>query len=379
MKLGPNQQRTHKARGIKKQAVSALADRLPTRSSCHAQTKLNIAQVAFLATAHRTSVTDACEDSGRLNPDTFFDNLRDMTHTTALSCLREANDAILRLAREEDVLPAECAIAIDQHVDPDYSEKHEGCIGYPELPGTDYGMSYISTESITPPARFTFAFTPVRAGTDQEKVLEEQLEATLKWTRVSLALLDRGFARTYVYLALLKHGIRFVVPLPDNERVSRLEEEAWRKRVYIPNTSYSYHTVPEYVIKESGKEGRSATVQLVFFFEPDPKDTTKDKCFIFVTNPGPMSAQLVIELAERYRERFGIEAGYRSKNELRVRTTSAHYATRLFMQLFCIITYNVWTLLRAVRARETGRVTPKRRDAVLLRRFLRALVIALTK
>jgi len=333
--------------------------------------------MALLATGHRTSVTDACEDSGRLNPDTFFDNLRAATHTSALACLREANGAILRLAQEEGVLPAECAVAIDQHVDPDYSEKHEGCIGYKGLPGTDFGMSYISTESITAPARFTFAFTPVRAATDQEEVLVGQLDETLGWTRVSLALLDRGFYRAYVFLALLARGIRFVVPVPESDRVKRLEEEAWRKRERIPNTPYSCHVVPEYAIQEQGRQGRTALVQLVFFFEPDPKDPTKDVCFPFVTNPGPLTPQEIVRLATTYRERFGIEAGYRSKNALRVRTSSAHYATRLFLQLLSIIAYNVWTLLRAIRARETGRTTPKRREAVLLRRFQRALVAAM--
>lgn len=339
------------------------------------ETRVRIVKAVFLATGHRTSVTDACEESGILHPDSFFDHLKAcLTSSNVQDVLSTVNAGILDLACGEGVVPAECEIAIDMHVDPDYSERHEGCIGYADLPGTDYGMAYISTEILTPPSRFTLAFSPVRAATNQEGVLEQQLDEAMKRTRITLALLDRGFQRVYVFLALLKRGLQFVVPVICNERVNRIEEEAWRKRTRIPNTPHSYYVVPEYVMQEQARPKRTATVQLVYFFEPDPKNPEKDKCFTFATNPGPLTARDTLRLANKYRTRFGIEAGYREKNELRVRTASDHYGTRLFLQLTSILAYNVWTLLRATRARDTGRTTPARRDALHLRRFKRSLI-----
>lgn len=206
-------------------------------------------------------------------------------------------------AKQTGVLPEKCVVAFDLHVDPDYSKKHEGCIGYPKLPGTKYGMAYLSAESVTKKARFTFAATPIRAATNREEALKEQVEETLKWTDISLALLDRGFATIYAFDLFTRLKKRFVIPMIRNERVNTLEKEAFRLRRPIPGTPYSWHVIDNYVLGQDGP--RQVAVKLVFFCEPDTKETSKDKVFIYATNTGELSGEEIASYAKRYRERWG--------------------------------------------------------------------------
>lgn len=281
-----------------------------------------------------------------MDPDTFFDHMRSLDARGVESYLQDANRLVLIEAKKSGILPEKCVVAFDLHVDPDYSKKHEGCIGYPKLPGTKYGMAYLSAESVSKNARFTFATTPIRAATSREDALKNQVEEVLKWTDISLALLDRGFATIYAFDLFTKLNKRFVIPMIRNERVNTLEKEAFRARRRIPGTSYSWHVIDNYVLGQDGQ--RQVAVKLVFFYEPDPKETSKDKVFIYATNTGELTGEEIASYAKRYRERWGIETGYRVKDKLRVRTASDHYSIRLYLQLVSVLAYNLWTLVRAL-------------------------------
>lgn len=303
-------------------------------------------EAALLSIARGSSPSETMRRHPRLDPDTFFDHMRSLDARRVETFLQEANRIVLTDAKASGVLPKRCIVAFDLHVDPDYSKKHEGCIGYPDLPGTKHGMAYLSSESVTKNARFTFGATPIRAATNREEALKLLVEETLKWTDIELSLLDRGFAAIYAFDLFTKLDKRFVIPMIRNERIDKLEKEAYRARRSIPGTPYSWHVVEHYELGQHGK--RQARVKLVFFYEPNPKETSKDDVFIFATNAGELSAGEIASYAKRYRERWGIETGYRVKDKLRVRTASDHYSVRLFLQLMSVLAYNLWTLVRAL-------------------------------
>ncbi|MGQ0535275.1 MAG: transposase [Methanobacteriota archaeon] len=325
-------------------------------------------ETTLLGIARGYGITPACQIWGRLDPDTYFDHAHAMPVERVEESIAAMNRFVLEKARRLGALPPTCRVAFDLHVDPDYSKRHDGCIGYKDLPGTNWGMAYLSAESVTPNARFTFAVAPIRAATNREEALRAQVEETLRWVRIELALLDRGFQAVHVFRLFSEKNVPFVVPMIRNQRIDTLEGEAWRSRVRIPNTSYSYFVVPEY---EMGNEDRRVVVQLVFFYEPDPKEPDKDVPFVFATNAGELSPARIVELASTYRKRWGIETGYRKKNELRVRTCSPHYATRLFLQLASVVAYNLWTLLRVFSAWQPGSPVPGPPPCVLLLREFR--------
>lgn len=303
-------------------------------------------ETTFLSLARGSSPSETLARYPRLDPDTFFDHVRSLKVQSVEAFLQVANRLVLADAKASGVLPEKCVVAFDLHVDPDYSKKHEGCIGYPDLPGTKYGMAYLSAESVTKNARFTFGATPIRPATNREEALKLLVEETLKWTDIELALLDRGFAAIYAFDLFTKLSKRFVIPMIRNERIDTLEKIAYRARQRIPGTPYSWHVIDDYELGQHGK--RQASVKLVFFYEPNVKDPSKDDVFIYATNTGDLSADEITSYAKRYRERWGIETGYRVKDKLRVRTASDHYSVRLFLQLVSVLAYNLWTLVRAL-------------------------------
>lgn len=85
-----------------------------------------------------------------------------------------------------------------------------------------------------------------------------------------------------------------------NDRIERLEREPWRVRVHIPTTPCSYHAMPYEVTVQRDKT--RVALQPVFFFEPDPRDPSKEVPFIFATNLGTVTPELAMFLAAHYRD-----------------------------------------------------------------------------
>lgn len=332
-------------RELKKTLVSEFANQLPLVLPHDSATPLHILETVMLATGRRSSVTDASEHHPLLHPDTIFDHLRAFTHEAVETSVRAMNTRVLQAAKQRGKLPAQGKVGIDLHVDPEYTAKHTGSIGYKDLPGTDYGMAYLSADLLEDP-RFTLSFKPVHQLTNREDALRFVVEEALRWIDATLFLLDRGFQAAYAFRLFTQAGKRFVIPMISNPRLQALEREAWRLKQAIPNTPYAWHLVRDYDIGPS--KGEKAVVNVVIFYEPDPKEPGKLKPFIFATNVGEVTAAQAMDWAEHYRQRWGIETGYRIKDTLRLRTTSDHYPTRLLLQLFTIPAYNLWILCRAL-------------------------------
>ncbi len=69
--------------------------------------------------------------------------------------------------------------------------------------------------------------------------------------------------------------------------------------------------------------------------------------FAFYTNV-EVTEDNVIDLAETYRSRWGIETGYSKKKELRLRSRSGNIPLRYFLYGISIIKYNFWILMNMV-------------------------------
>ncbi len=308
--------RAHQAseclRVLKKEWISSFADRLSLSRPHDSETPEGMVKLTLIGEGRRTSITDAYEHCGLLHPDTLFDHIRAKGVREIEGILQAAREDLLDSAHAAGLLPNAAAFAFDIHVDPDYSTKHEGTIGWKDLPGTDYGMTYLSADCLDPTSRLRYAFTPIRQATNRADALPAQVARIQARRRITLALLDRGFANVGSFLVLAEPRIPFVTPMPGNRRIARMQETAWRERVKVPVKPYWYHVVPEHAIMESGKTGRSVTVQFVCFLEPHPKNKEGRTCFVFATNPGELKLERILELASRYRERWGIETGYQT-------------------------------------------------------------------
>ncbi len=66
--------------------------------------------------------------------------------------------------------------------------------------------------------------------------------------------------------------------------------------------------------------------------------------FAFYTN-AEVTENNVVELAETYRKRWGIETGYSKKNEIRLKTRTGNIKLRYFLYGLSIVIYNFWILI----------------------------------
>ncbi len=199
-----------------------------------------------------------------MTADTWFLHVNALEPDAVVSWTNASIEDVFTRARALGVLPREAAVAFDYHVDPDYSEGHAGCIGHHDLPGTSYGMAYLSAESLDPRARLTLAATPITPFTNREKALREQLARVTRWLAIALAVADRAFFSVYALRLLLENARRFVVPAIRNTRIQSLGSVACRERQTIPGSPYSFFVVPYAMGKGTG----AVTVLLVFLFEP---------------------------------------------------------------------------------------------------------------
>ncbi|HEC87580.1 MAG TPA: hypothetical protein ENI49_06950 [Thermoplasmatales archaeon] len=89
----------------------------------------------------------------------------------------------------------------------------------------------------------------------------------------------------------------------------------------------------------------SVMFNLVVIVERPEKMCDEWKVFAYATNI-PVTADNAFKLAEDYRGRWGIETGYRMKEDVRGRTCSRNYVIRLFFQLPSILLYNLWQFMQ---------------------------------
>ena len=93
----------------------------------------------------------------------------------------------------------------------------------------------------------------------------------------------------------------------------------------------------------SGKESAETEfVHIVYY--PDRKRHD----FSFYTNINVNKGN-VREIAETYRERWGIENGYLEKKDVKERTHSPDMGVRHFLFYLSVLVYNMWVLLNLIR------------------------------
>ena len=137
--------------------------------------------------------------------------------------------------------------------------------------------------------------------------------------------------------------VNFVIPAVRNKRIKRIIDEFKENCESFPYKE-RFFLIKEYEMKR-GKD--SVTFNLVVIVERPEKIGDEWKVFAYATNI-PVTADNAFKLAEDYRKRWGIETGYRVKEDVRGRTCSRNYVIRLFFQLLSILLYNLWQLCNLI-------------------------------
>jgi len=254
--------------------------------------------------------------------DTVFYHLNKLGKREVFSTFQRVDSEMLKQARRCGIFKKAAWGGLDIHKMP-YFGKHKdrNVIGMERVRGTSYGYGYASIECVNTKEPFTLAALPLDQLTTKKEIITKLVNEARKHVKIDRLFLDRGFFNVESIEALIDLKVPFIIPAVRNKRIKRIISEAHIKSQKIPATK-CYASITDYTMKK-GKH--SVTMKLVVILELKGNEWGE---FAYVTNMN-VALENALELANSYRSRWGIETGYRVKENVRGKTCSTHYATRL--------------------------------------------------
>lgn len=313
--------------------------------------KEEIGHIVLNAVSNKKFITAAIEDFQRdgkkvTSSSNLFRQLRKASPDTVLRAFTKANTCTLAHARSAGAFNKTIIAALDYHDMVWYGKKNRSeLVGIANRRGTNLGHRYASIESTEDFRRFTFGMLPVTQTTAKKDVITSLVLQTRLWVQIALLLLDKGFFNVPCINRLNALRVTFVIPAIRNSKIKSMIPMALGLAKQVSESPDSYY-VNEYTMKE-GHSRKTTTFNLVFYFTPNKNMEEPDDCFIFATN-AEITDDNVSWYAGIYRKRWGIETGYRIKEEVRGKTCSTSYSVRLLLQIISILLYNVWALFNYI-------------------------------
>src|SRR5512133_2810654 len=341
--MRPCHPRIH-ATAVHRLARQALADRLgwhPFRQSVAVGQLIDL--VLLMAATARTLFAVA----GRYFPFShetarraLSANLPDADALTAR--LIDALHDVLTLSRRDR--RRRWTVAIDTHDVPYYGRRSTpGAVGGPKKRGTKYFFRYATAALVHRRRRYTVGLLPLTRSTPAHRVVAALLDQVGgHGLRVGGVVLDSQFDSGDSLLELQGRGLSYAVPL------RRKGRGANRRNACFAWAHGTVGTV-DWVTEQTRRP--VSTRVLVWAGRP------RARVYAFA---GWGDGRAVAEAGRarrarrRYRQRFGIETGYRQKNQARAWTTSRSVTYRLLLEGVAHLLRQVWVRLAEQAARENG-------------------------
>jgi len=300
-----------------------------------------IARVLFYTAMLRTFVESAVSQLrdvwGHSVPsaDTVFRRLKEAKEES-LTALLSFNRELILKAKREGWFRKRVVVAIDMWDREYYGKKRDvNSSTGKEKNGTRHFHRVATLAVVENGKRLEIAMIPVSLFARKEKIVQSLLEEAMKFIKIKVVLLDRGFNSSGVIKVIGSLRLKYIMPMTKNNRVKReieLTSGLW------------YRIVENYQFKLRQK----LTVTLIIIDTGLLGKKTEDRYFTYVTNiPVGNTKGSVLTIVSFYEARWGIETGYRVKKwEFRAKTCSQSTIVRFFFILLSIILFNIWTLLR---------------------------------
>lgn len=320
-------------RSVFKRVNSLFDKRLDLKMAVNCKySEMEILSVIFYAGMHCTYV------------ERIVDELKNLRHRLVPSSdmvhyhLKKNNSLLLKaqldqilegtiesLARAR-LLKRRYTVAIDIHTRLYYGKRDKNWIvGIEKKKGTCYGYQFATLDLVVAGERFTLKAIPVLPFTKKEELVRELIEYARRYVKIHIVLLDRGFYTIEVIKTLLSLEIDFLMAAIKHANIQQLLKDVYFNKTWFAQT----HTL--------GKGKRKVGFNLFGKYSWEKKEW-----HVFATNLVVRDKVDVEFYAEFYRKRWGIETGYRVKQDFLIMTTSDSYSVRLFFFFLSVIFYNTW-------------------------------------
>ena len=336
----------HIKKSIKNEIVCNLP--IPMAGNC-IYTKENIVNTVVFSISNNNFIeysSKRLRDKKRFCPssDTVFYHLNKLNENTVFSVFQQTNQTLLKQAKHQGVFNKPVWCGLDIHKIPWFGKKRDShVLGMEKVRGTNFGHGYASIECVEPSKRFTLSALPLNQFTTKKKIILYLVNEARKHVDISRLFLDREFFNIESINTLKEFSVPFVIPAIRNKKIGRMIQE-FKHKCQSPLYEEHYSLITEYTLKK-GKD--SATFTLVIIVESPERYDGEWNMFAYATNISVIKDN-ALELADSYRSRWGIETGYRVKENVRGKTCSPDYAIRLFLQLLSILLYNLWQLCNII-------------------------------
>lgn len=321
---------------------------LPMAGNC-TYTKEDILNTVLFAVTEDTYIEYAVEHlrakkDGVSSSDDVFYHLNKLTSNTVFSTFQQMNAYLIDQAHHQGVFKQPIQCGLDIHKIPWYGETRDiHVLGMEKVRGTSFGHGYASIECVNTRERFTLAALPLTQFTSKQHILTYLIQEARIHACISLLFLDREFFDVESLSTLLNLPVCFVIPADHNAAVKKIILSAHSQSQPIPGRK-ECALITKYTMT---KNKQTVTINLVVILYPPRKPKENWNAFAYVTNT-PVTLDNALVLAESYRARWGIETGYRVKEQVRGKTCSQNYAVRLLFQMLSILLYNLWHLCNLI-------------------------------
>lgn len=235
-------------------------------------------------------------------------------------------------------------IAIDTHLVPYYGKPTADVIGGLKKQGTNWFFGYATASLLHKGRRYTVALMPLHPKTKPHEIVRTLLDQIAgKNLKIRGVTLDSAFDSGDTLLLLQERELAYSVPLRRKGTGSNARNNWFKGR----------HRLIRWVDWITEKTRRPVTTRTVLWI-----GTTKTMLFAFQGWSGDRARNVhhrAKQLHRLYERRFGIETGYRQKNQAKAWTTSHDPTYRLLLEGIAYLLRQVWVVLTLAIARAQGK------------------------
>ena len=287
-------------------------------------------------------------------PQWFNGCLRSCGDDDMLQIGRGALDESVQHLRRNGLLSGDLTVAIDlkEKACHDKNPNMDHLIGTNRQKATAYAQCFITAQAVGGAIPANLACYPMASGEPLDYFVTN-LVNDMRWNglKLGLLLMDRGFCSVRIMNCLNKLGVKFLIRVIKRKNIIQMIHDVHngKKEPLIRHTFQS-------------RKGGSVTVTIAICKKDnaDKYEKIEDKYTVLCTNmPASKVFASIDALPDIYLQRWQIETGYRTVEEVYGKTRSHNFGTRMFLFYMSLVYVNLWHMVNCMRPgrRVNGKAT----------------------